>query len=187
MKIYEITFITTEDLKDKPIKAVLDGLGGKILNISSAGQKSFAYKIEKQDRGFYTTVVFELEPEKVVGLNNKLNLDNEILRHLLISAEHRPVEEKPKKIKEKTTEITEPLPTEITEPAPTEIIEEPVKEIEIAPVKPAKTAKIVKPKQKIVAKPTKESKAVKELTDEPVSEEERLEALDKKLEELLKE
>ncbi len=174
MKNYEITFITKEDAKEKPIKAILENLGGKITNISSLGQKTFTYPIKKEKSGFYTTVNFEIEPEKVVDLNKKLGLEEEISRFLIISV--KPMAE------------TVAVATEVKK---TEIIPEPEKEIVPVPEE-EKPEKVVKPKEKAkpVQKPQKVSKKVKELIvslAEPVSEEERMEALDKKLEELLKE
>ena len=65
MKNYEITFITSEDLKEKAVKDTIEKFGGKILKTDSLGEKQFAYKIEKQNKGFYTTAIFEMEPEKV--------------------------------------------------------------------------------------------------------------------------
>lgn len=163
MRIYEITFITKEDKREKPVKPILEGLGGKILNISSLGQKTFAYPIKKENRGFYTTAAFEIEPEKVVELNKKLGLEEEILRFLMILAQ--PAAQPIKEIKPPAIVVAEPK----------EIVKEPAKEI--MPVK----EKVVEPK------PKKVSRKVKELIEEPVSEKERMDALDKKLEELLKE
>jgi len=184
MKNYEITFITQEDQKEKPVKTILEGLNGKILNTSSLGQKTLAFPIKKEKSGFYTTVNFEIEPEKLTDLNKKLALEEEILRFLIVNIQPAAA----------IAELPAISKTEITEPQPTEIIVEPKKEVIIEPeteivelkekaVKPKKTVK-----EKVVKeKPVKASKAVKELIEEPVSEEERLDALDKKLEELLKE
>lgn len=193
MKNYEITFITKEDQKDKPVKTILENLGGKILSVSSIGQKTFAYPIKKEKAGFYTTVNFEIESEKVIDLNKKLALEEDILRFLIIAVTHTAqMAQLPTKTKE-TEIIPEPEKELIPEPEK-EIIVETIKEEKIE-----KPKKIAKPKVKPAEKPTgqsplggakKVSKAVEELTEslaEPVSESERLDALDKKLEELLKE
>lgn len=195
MKTYEITFITKEDEKEKPVKSILEGLGAKITDVSSLGQKTFTYPIKKEKAGFYTTVNFEIDPEKMAELNKKLGLEEEIIRFLLVSV--KPAEQAAKKeIKEKAIETelavqeTEIIPepeNDIIEAPVTEIVEaepEEVKEEKKPAKKEKKTEKVEKAKP---AKPAKKvSKVVKDLTEEPVSAEERMEALDKKLEELLK-
>jgi len=188
MKTYEITFITKEDEREKPVKTILEGLSGKILNISSLGQKTFAYQIKKEKVGFFTTVSFEIPAEKVADLNKKLSMEEEILRFLIISIKPNiQMAELPVKEEKKTEIIEEPAKEIIPEPVK-EIVEITEKQEEKAPetekVKEAKPKKTAKPKAE---KPKKVSKAVKELLEEPTSEEERMEALDKKLEELLKE
>lgn len=193
MKQYEITFITKEDQKEKPIKAILEALGGKILNISSLGQKTFTYPIKKEKSGVYTTVNLEIAPEKVMDLNKKLGLEEEILRFLMISAplvkdeirEIKPAEKiiETKEIIEapaKKIEIAPEAEIVVVEEKPEEVIEKPKKIVKEKVIKE-------KPFDKAQGRPVKVSKAVKELIEEPVSEEARLDALDKKLEELLKE
>lgn len=188
MKTYEITFITKEDVKDKPVKDILTGLDGKILNTSSIGEKQFAYKIKKLDRGFYSTVLFDIEPEKSSDLNKKLSLTEDILRFLIVAKKPSQLLVKEPKVSKKPE-----APIEIAEPkeiaAPVEI-EEPKK---IEKEKPAtEKAKPVKKAAKKVEKVVKEekpkvSKEVTEIEKETESEEDRLKALDEKLDELLKE
>jgi len=184
MKNYEITFITLEEQQEKPVKAIIESLGGRILNIAPLGQKNFAYPIKKQKNGFYTTVSFEIEAEKVVEVNKKLALEDEILRFLIVAAKPLVNEVKPVAVKAVPKATVEAKPAEI-KPEKEEVAEE-------APKTPKKAAAKVKPakKEKKAEKPAKPSQAAKELTEsleEPASEAERMEALDKKLEELLKE
>ena len=176
MKTYEITFITKEDLKEKPLKEDLEKLGGKILSISGIGEKNFTYPIKKETKGFYTTILFEIEPEKLSDLNKKLSLNDDILRHLIIIGKTAPVEipklPKPVKEIEDKKEIKE-----IEEIKDVEGVKE-IKEVK-RPVK-----EVVKEVKK-VEKP-KVSEKVTEIEKDTESEEDRLKALDKKLDELLK-
>jgi len=192
MKTYEITFITKEDLKEKPVKAILEGLSGKILSISSLGQKSFTYPIKKEKVGYYTAINFEIESDKVMDLTKKLALEEEILRFLVVNTKPAAqMAELPAKEVKETEIIPEPVKDIIEEPEKeivevvkeetAEKTEEPTKEVKKAEAKPKKATKVKAEKPKVV------SKAVKELIEEPVSESERLDELDKKLEELLKE
>src|SRR3990167_6595197 len=99
MNKYEITIITKEPLdtalepssraevqgkdeKEAPVKKEIETLGGKVLGVNSLGQKQFVYPIKKETAGFYTVINFEIEPTKVLELNQKLGLKTEILRHL---------------------------------------------------------------------------------------------------------
>jgi small subunit ribosomal protein S6 len=181
MKTYEITYITKEDAKDKAVKEMIESSLGKIVSASSLGEKQFAYPIKKETKGFYTTAVFEIEPEKLSELNKKLGLSEEILRHLIIIAKAAKTEMPkllPKKVKE---EIAAPkeisAPKEIAAPKEEKKLEAPKKI-----VKPPK--KLEKPKAETAKKvPTK----VEEIEKETISEEDRLKELDKKLDELLKE
>lgn len=170
MKQYEITFITKEDLKEKPVKADIEALGGKILNISSIGQKQFTYTIKKEKAGIYTTVVFEIAPEKLMELNHKLSLKEDILRHLIILYKAAKVE---------VPRLPKP---EKTLPEPLKELEAPKEEI----IKEKPLVKKAEPKKKVVKAP-KPSKEAEKIEEETISEEERLKELDKKLDELLKE
>jgi len=86
MNNYEITFITRElgnSPAGEPFKDLLDSYSGNILSISSIGERQFVYPIKKETRGVYTTVLFEVEPNKLSDLNRKLSLTEEILRFLI--------------------------------------------------------------------------------------------------------
>lgn len=163
MKQYEITYLTQEDLKEKPVAKEIEELGGKIISALPLGQKQLVYKIKKAKEAYFTTVIFDIEGEKVVDLNRKLDLKDEILRHLIVILKlpKEILPKAPKAVKEKTVEIETPK---------VELPEEKIEE------KAAETPK-----------PTKAVKAEKETKESKIEEKERLKALDKKLDELLKE
>lgn len=195
MKTYEITFISKEDLDEKQIKDVLTPLGAKVLSVTLIGEKQLIYKIKKEDRGFYSSVLFEIEPEKITDINKKMALEEEIIRFLIVAKKPSQLlaaEEKLVRSKIIPTEIEEPkkikVPEEIEEPKEIEKpkVIETIKEEKIEKKKEvAKPKKPVKKSEKDV-KP-KISKEVAEIETETESEEDRLKALDKKLDELLKE
>jgi ribosomal protein S6 len=232
MKIYEITFITLEEPKDSAVKNELEAAGGKILSISSMGQKTFVYPIKKQKSGYYTTYLFEMEPEKAQAFDRKLGLGEEVLRHLTVVLKPSEIAVRFPSDAQKATEIeSKSLEKALAEPE-TELMLEPELALEVEPEKEivaeeiptesekveeikvettektekevkkadTKTAaketkkpveKVTKEETKVVEKVEKLKKAVEPMAKtkpavEPVDEEERLEALDKKLEELLK-
>lgn len=184
--MYEITFITKEEKDDKIVKDLLASLDGKIMSVTPLGEKQFAYKIKNENRGFYTTFTFTLDTEKLPELTKKLSLKDEVIRFLVITAKNNP-ESMPKEAKvsekPKTNVIAE------TPKAETDvIIEEPAKDIKPDKVvieKPVKK-EVKKPVSKPVEKP-KPSPKVTEIEKAEEMEEDRLKALDKKLDELLKE
>lgn len=209
MKVYEITYITLDELKKSPVSEAISALGGKVLHESSLGQKQFAYPIKKEVRGFYTSYIFEIEAEKVVELDRKISLHEEILRHLLIKFEGslenlknptaKKTEEdgnsKPEVVKEVTDlPVEETVVKAVEKPIVTEKIETPtetpkkeeVKVVEIEkPIVVEEKKEVIKeePIKVVRPKPVKHKKMV---IEEPENEEERLKALDKKLDELLK-
>lgn len=205
MTKYEITIITKEDLKDAPVKKEIESLDGKILNVTGVGQKQMTFPIKKETTGYYTSVEFEIEPEKVLELNKKLSLKNEILRFLIITTKAIKVEpakeslddardKKPAKTEiEKAPEVLPEVKKEVEIPEVTEAVEkieevaEKPKEKE-KPVKKAETVKpAAKPKKAIKEEPKEKTESFDAAQDKEISTEDRLKALDEKLDELLKE
>lgn len=175
MQNYELTFLTRNDLKEKVVQKEIEAAGGKIAEVKSSGQKELAYPIKKENRGFYTTVIMTIDPQKIGNLNAKLNLKAEVLRHLILST-------KPAKIPKLKEKAISPPAAAIE--AKKEI---PEKEAAIAPEKePKAKAEITKKKTPKGPAPIKPKKTEK-IQKEELAPEERLKALDKKLDELLKE
>jgi len=214
MNQYEITIITKEpfdsaqgkNLKGEPAKKEIAALGGKVLNITEPDQRQFAYQVKKESSGYYTTIVCEVAPEKVLELNKRLGLNADVLRHLIITYKAAAtVAPKPR-----GEEMAKPVKTEITAPPPEEIVVAKPAETEIISTQEAKFAKEVvpapavsekekKPKpvkkaikkeeepKKVVEEPMIKSREAQEAIQKELSAEDRLKALDKKLDELLKE
>lgn len=213
MKTYEITFITLEAPKDnEPVKELIQKADGKIVSSVLVGEKTFTYPINKQEKGFYSKVVFEIEGDKIDDINKKLTLNEDVLRFLLIFKKPSDLlEAENAKIRKAARALAEANPTipavieekkslvpeekietkEIAIEEPKEIIQAEVIETK-KPAKTAKPAKEVKKEAKTAAKPVVKEKTVKEekvaeIETETQSEEDRLKELDKKLDELLKE
>ncbi len=184
MNKYEITIITKEDAKDAPVKKEIEGLGGKVLEINSLGQRQMIFPIKKETAGYYTVVLFEIDPTKVLELNKKLGLSPAILRHIILVAKAAKVAVPKEKVKESKI-LAKPIEIE----KPKEIVkkeeekEKPAEKPKIAKEKPAKKIE----KVEAPAEKPKVSPAAKAIEAEEMSADERLKALDKKLDELLKE
>jgi len=210
MKQYEVTYIAHEDLGTKgehPVKDVINSFGGKITGEKALGQKVFAYPIKKEKSGYYDTIYFEMDPAKLNDLNRQLTLKDEIIRHLIvisggIDSELPKILARPEKTDSKEAviapeieEVEEPVeePEKVEEKLEEDVAVEPEEESLVEPVEEEKEAEEeIKETEKVVEEPAEEpkkvskAKAKKEETIEEATEEDRLKALDEKLNELLK-
>ena len=69
------------------IEKLLEMYKGKILKTEDWGEKKLAYQIEKKDSGVYLHYQLELSPEGAKNVPSKLNLDEDIVRHLIVRLE----------------------------------------------------------------------------------------------------
>jgi len=69
------------------IKDEISKLKGKIINSDFWGKRKFAYEINRDTEGFYEVVQFEVEPQSVSELKNKLNLQDGLVRYLITATE----------------------------------------------------------------------------------------------------
>ncbi|MBI4235521.1 30S ribosomal protein S6 [Candidatus Peregrinibacteria bacterium] len=91
--LYEIMFILNPDLgeqqteKDiKEIKEFITSNGGKVTFDDVWGNKEFAYRIGKYDQGYYVVLNFEMDAQNLAEFNHQLNLNQHVIRHLVIRA-----------------------------------------------------------------------------------------------------
>lgn len=179
MALYEITFLTKEEA-DPGVRGAIEAAGGAITGESSLGRRRLVYPIRKETQAVYTTYVFDAPPASLGAIEPKLRQSSELLRYLLVA---KPA---PKATKEVSKAVREAIAAaeklEDTAAEPTlevpivspEPLEEPAAEITEAPA----------------AKPTRKRAAAKAALPEPdaaaVTEEDRLKALEDKLDEILK-
>jgi small subunit ribosomal protein S6 len=87
LKTYEITYLTPQEetLEAHTVAPVLAEHGAKILSVHPwGGRRKLAYPIKKEDQAFYTTIVFELEPDQVGPIEGALRLKQEVLRSIVV-------------------------------------------------------------------------------------------------------
>lgn len=104
MPTYEITYLTKEEDKEKIVPKLIEELQGKVLDWQDLGQKRLAYHLKKQTAAYIYTISFEMENDKVLDLNKEINLQSDILRHLILTKE---VVAKVPKVSEKVEEAIE--------------------------------------------------------------------------------
>lgn len=105
--LYELLYIipspyTEKDLPNiqKSINKIIEENGGKITFEENWGNKKMAYPIKQIRRGFYILVNFEINPENLKTIEQKLKLMPEVLRFQIIKLKLT------KKILRKPTEKT---------------------------------------------------------------------------------
>jgi len=88
---YELTLLFTSELSEfdlnkaiDKIKSLIASHKGNIIQEHNWGKKPLAYQIDKQDFGFYHTLVMELPTEDIDQIIKELQLNPVVIRHLLL-------------------------------------------------------------------------------------------------------
>ncbi len=110
--MYELTYIINPvsveldtNAAAAKVRSFINGLDGQIKKEFISDRKRLAFPIKKQTSGFYATVEFGAEPEKLAELEKFLKLNNDILRHLIIDTSGVKIE-----IRAKRPARTKPAP-----------------------------------------------------------------------------
>jgi small subunit ribosomal protein S6 len=128
--------------------------GGKILKIDDWGKRKLAYLINKQRYGSYILMYFEIDPSKVQGIHEWMEIQAPVLHQMIIRLEDKP---------ELSDESENPDST-----AGSTIIKKvvPVKEAPAAPVKKAVEDVVEEVVEKVVEAPSAEALEEKEVVEE---------------------
>jgi small subunit ribosomal protein S6 len=93
MKEYELTVLVHPDLEadiEKPLTKVRNLIttnGGNIIKEDIWGKKKLAYRIKNEDFGVYVYFDIALPSDAPLKISNNLNISDEILRYLLVTAD----------------------------------------------------------------------------------------------------
>jgi small subunit ribosomal protein S6 len=66
------------------LQKMIEGQGGSIKQMEPWGKKKLAYPIAHLSEGYYILVRFNLDPAKTREIENKLRINEQVLRHLLV-------------------------------------------------------------------------------------------------------
>ena len=138
MKTYELTYIISPEItseeaeaKAKNIESFVQAQEGVILRQNNPAARTLSYPIKKHASGFMAVLEFQLEPEKLSELKEKIDKDGKIVRHMVI------IKKPAKKRKERRTRVKPGPITEIK-------MQDSIAKEEPSPVKPeTKTEKKV--------------------------------------------
>lgn len=91
MRIYELTVLLSGNLdekavakKTKDLGELLTKSGAKVKTKKDAEKKDMAYEIDKMRSSYYMFYELELDPAKVLDLDNKVKLEDGVIRYLLV-------------------------------------------------------------------------------------------------------
>ena len=89
---YELMWILSAEESDEAIAKTINGVksnisnsGGEINFFENYGKRKLAYELSGNTEGNYYLSRFSMESLKISELDDKLNKDNKILRHLITS------------------------------------------------------------------------------------------------------
>ena len=91
MAFYENTIVARQDLAEKEIKSLrekyndlINNSSGKVIKIEEWGLLNLANKIKNYKKGFYIHYKFEGDRKTLNEIENKLKIDNSIIRYLTV-------------------------------------------------------------------------------------------------------
>jgi len=190
--MYEITLISKTEQEDK-IKKLIEAAGGKIISNSALGRRKLAYPIKKETAGYYFDYLVEMEGEKINELNNKMKLEENLIRYLITQKRERVIKVKPgKKVKEVKEEIKTTPQKPIVIKEITKVTDKKIQKISKSkkPISQPKAesgkVETKSPNKEKKTSPIKAALPKTKLKEVDVTEDERLKALEDKLSELLK-
>jgi small subunit ribosomal protein S6 len=89
LNLYEIAILFDPGLEidlDKAsnkVEKIFTDAGGKITNTDNWGKRKLAYPIKKNDFALYVFYIVELPGEAVIGVEQTLNITDEVIRFLI--------------------------------------------------------------------------------------------------------
>lgn len=111
MQLYELLFIIIPSITDaeieKTISKLLESLKKEASELTikdqkNLGRRKFTYAINHLTEGNYVLIDFEAETEHIQAINRALELDDDVLRHIIVKKQVKSAEQiaKEEKIKE---------------------------------------------------------------------------------------
>jgi len=103
---YEISYLLTIEEDVEVIVNLLSEFGAEIVNEGTINEIRLAYPIKKRTRAYFGYIQFNIEPSRIKKLHDSLELNDKIIRFLIITPpflkgqtvnKRRPQELKPRK------------------------------------------------------------------------------------------
>ena len=94
MALFEHVYMLRQDLSSTDLESTVSShektiseLEGTVIYKESWGLKNLSYPIKKNRKAFYEYMNIEIPNEKIEEMNSKLNLNENIIRHLSIKVD----------------------------------------------------------------------------------------------------
>lgn len=71
----------------KSVKKIVEDLKGKVEKTDEWGKRELAYPIKKKNLGYYFLLAIKLPATAAIQIENKLKLEEKIIRYLLVKKE----------------------------------------------------------------------------------------------------
>ncbi len=93
-RTYELTYIVKPDLDSATLERLIERINeyvradkGEVVKVTRWGTRALSYPIRRYREGHYIFCVVNLEAPAVARLENRLRLQEDVLRYLLVRAE----------------------------------------------------------------------------------------------------
>jgi ribosomal protein S6 len=91
MRDYEVVYIFRPEMESEDVDSALDGyherLDGEITAVEHWGTRQLAYEIDGERSGYYVVAQFRADPASLSGFEQALDMDEELIRHLIVLSE----------------------------------------------------------------------------------------------------
>jgi len=91
LRSYEVVYIIRPDLDEQRRKEKIERInqliqdnGGQVQNVDEWGTRIMAYEIDDFREGYYVLVNFSLPPDRVSAFEERLRVDDELLRYQIV-------------------------------------------------------------------------------------------------------
>jgi len=91
MNHYETLFVvkptlTEEEIKSQieKVKAVLEKEGAELVATDDMGMRKLAYPVQKNNRGYYTVLLFKAKGDTIAELERNLRINEEVIKFLTV-------------------------------------------------------------------------------------------------------
>jgi len=91
MTCYETLFVVKPTLTDEEtaaqiakIKEIVATNGGELLATNDMGMRKLAYQVEKNDRGYYTVLLYKAEGTLINELERNLKINEDVIKFLTV-------------------------------------------------------------------------------------------------------
>ena len=139
---YELLFITDVTNGIEAAEAVANKFvarvekNGEIIDVTTWGKRRLEYPINDKNEGYYTIVTFRSAPEYPRELERRLNIDENVMRQLIIKLDEAEAEKIARRAADKAAAAAAPAVEEVAE----EPVAEEAPAVEEAPAEEAASA-----------------------------------------------